>query len=135
MYNGRRFTSISNTPNGEVGGDTLFDYHQTGNLVWATYSGGSVKFGTLIATVDAANELDMRYHHVNRSGQIMTGICRSVPEFLPDGRLRLRESWQWTSGDGSSGHSIRANACTNHTPHLSNKGNSLKLNEFKEYFN
>jgi hypothetical protein len=35
----------------------------------------------------------------------MTGTCISTPEILPDGRLRLHESWRWTSGDGSSGES------------------------------
>ncbi len=48
----------------------------------------------------------MRYQHVNRDGELMTGHCRSTPELLPDGRLRLHESWQWTSGDGSRGESI-----------------------------
>jgi hypothetical protein len=48
----------------------------------------------------------MRYQHVNARGELMTGQCRSTPEVLPDGRLRLRESWQWTSGDGTSGESV-----------------------------
>ena len=48
----------------------------------------------------------MRYSHVNVSGGLMTGQCRSVPERLPDGRLRLHETWQWTSGDRSSGQSM-----------------------------
>ncbi len=29
-----------------------------------------------------------------------------IPEVLPDGRLRLREVWQWTSGDLSQGESV-----------------------------
>lgn len=45
-------------------------------------------------------------YHINDKGVLQTGICRSVPEVLPDGRIRLHESWQWTSGDGSSGHSV-----------------------------
>ena len=48
----------------------------------------------------------MRYHHVNAAGELMTGVCRSTPELLPDGRVRLHERWQWTSGDGSSGESV-----------------------------
>ncbi|UNI17051.1 hypothetical protein JDV02_003431 [Purpureocillium takamizusanense] len=50
--------------------------------------------------------LDMRYHHVNREGQLMTGRCVSRPEVLPDGRLRMHETWRWTSGDESSGVSV-----------------------------
>ena len=105
-YDKRTFRSVSNTPNGEVDDSTLFHYHQQGDVVWATYAGGAVRFGTLIATVDANARLDMRYSHVNAQGDIMTGICTSTPETLPDGRLRLHEQWRWTSGDGSSGESI-----------------------------
>jgi len=36
----------------------------------------------------------------------MTGVCRSRLEILADGRYRLHEDWQWTSGDLSSGSSI-----------------------------
>ena len=50
--------------------------------------------------------LDMRYHQVNDRGEGMTGVCRSTPEFLPDGRIRLHVAWRWTSGDGSSGSSV-----------------------------
>jgi hypothetical protein len=35
-----------------------------------------------------------------------SGVWRSVPERLPDGRLCLRESWRWTSGDLSTGESV-----------------------------
>lgn len=105
-YNDRRFKSISNSPNGEVGGDTTFHYFQDGNVVWADYHGGDIVHGSLIATVDENGRLDMRYHHVNRLGELMTGKCRSTPEILPDGRIRLHEQWQWTSGDYSEGTSI-----------------------------
>ena len=48
----------------------------------------------------------MRYEHINFAGEIRTGLCLSRPEILPDGRIRLHEKWQWTSGDLSSGESI-----------------------------
>ena len=105
-YHDRYFVPVSNTATGEVGAGTVFHYRQQGNIVWATYEGGSILFGTLLAKVDAAGCLDMRYQHVNQAGELMTGLCRSTPEVLADGRLRLRESWQWTSGDYTSGESI-----------------------------
>ena len=105
-YHGKNFHSISNTPNGEVSGDTLFRYQQMGNIVTAKYEGGGILQGHLIALVDEQGCLDMRYHHVNVQGGLQTGICRSVPEILPDGRIRLHETWQWTSGDGSAGSSV-----------------------------
>ncbi len=104
-YNGRTFRSINNTANGEVDGQTLFHYHQSDQIVWATYQGGGIQWGTLIAKVDAAGRLEMRYQHINAFGELMTGECLSMPEVLSDGRIRLHEKWQWTSGDCSAGES------------------------------
>ncbi|QJD79950.1 n-acetylglutamate synthase [Spirosoma rhododendri] len=106
MYDGKTFRSVTNTANGEVSGDTLFHYHQADTIVWAEYGGGAIVRGTLIATVAPDNSLDMRYQHVNTAGELMTGRCQTTPETLPNGRLRLHEHWQWTSGDGSMGESI-----------------------------
>ena len=105
-YDGRRFRSVENSETGEVGPETVFAYRQDGNVVSATYEGGGVRSGVLIATADGEGNLDARYGHVNASGGLMTGECRTKPEVLPDGRLRLREEWRWTSGDGSSGRSV-----------------------------
>lgn len=105
-YDGRTFSAVANSETGEVSEQTMFHYHQRDDVVWATYKGGAIRFGTLVATVDKAGCLDMRYQHVNQEGMLMTGMCRSTPEVLPDGRLRLHESWQWTSGDQSRGTSV-----------------------------
>lgn len=105
-YEGRRFAPVSNTTTGEVSGETVFDYHQPGSVVWATYAGGAIEFGTLIAKVLDDGSLDMRYSHVNRRGELMTGVCLSTPETLADGRIRLHERWRWTSGDRSAGESV-----------------------------
>ncbi|HVF87905.1 MAG TPA: hypothetical protein VM866_09955 [Pyrinomonadaceae bacterium] len=105
-YHDRFFALQSNSGNGEVGAGTVFHYRQKGDVVWGTYEGGQILFGTLVAKIDENGVLDMRYQHVNLSGELMTGRCRSTPEVLPDNRLRLHESWQWTSGDNSAGTSV-----------------------------
>ncbi len=105
-YDGRKFRPIHSSATGEAGQDTVFYYHQSGNIVWAEYSGGEIVRGHLIAICNDDSRLDMRYHHVNQSGEVMTGVCQSSPEFLSDGRLRLYEKWHWTSGNPLSGTSI-----------------------------
>lgn len=105
-YDNRIFIARENSASGEVNSDTRFYYHQQGDIVWATYAGGGVAFGTLVAAVDASGRLDMRYSHVNARGELMTGVCRTTPEVLPDGRLRLHERWRWTCGDESAGESV-----------------------------
>lgn len=102
---GKIFISISNTDNGEVGEDTLFHYHQDGNVVWAEYEGGEVLQGHLIAKVVDGGKLDMKYHHINKSGDMRLGSCISTPIQLDDGRLKFQEKWQWLCGDESSGYS------------------------------
>ncbi|MEM7798456.1 MAG: n-acetylglutamate synthase [Chloroflexota bacterium] len=106
MYNNRTFKSIRNSGSGEVDVETRFHYRQIDNVVWATYSGGAIKHGTLNGLVNTDGSLDFCYSHVNQEDVIMTGRCHSTPETLPDGRLRMHETWTWTSGDRSSGVSM-----------------------------
>lgn len=102
---GKVFRSVTNTENGEAGTDTVFHYSQKDKVVSAQYGGGSIVNGHLIAQVLPNGQLDMRYHHLNIKGELMLGQCLSTPELLPDGRLKFKESWQWLSGDMSSGYS------------------------------
>lgn len=105
-YDKRVFKSVSNSETGEVSNETTFYYRQKDNLVRAEYSGGAIVFGTLIAKVLENGVLEMRYQHLSRDDELMTGKCLSTPEILTDGRIRLHEKWQWTSGDLSAGESI-----------------------------
>ena len=105
-YNDRRFRPVRNSDNGETSSETIFHYKQEGNVLSSSYSGGRIRSGQLIALVDDEGHIDMRYHQVNDKGELMTGVCRSIPEVMPSGKIRLHETWHWTSGDGSQGSSI-----------------------------
>lgn len=105
-YDHRRFRTIVNGESGNVTRETLFHYRQEGDVVWATYAGGGVRKGSLIARADGEGRLDMRYQHIDVEGELKTGICRSTPQELPDGRLRVHEEWQWTCGDHARGQSL-----------------------------
>ena len=105
-YNGKLFSPVQNSLNGETTVDTVFKYEQNGKILTSIYSGGQIISGHLIGLVDENGNIDMRYHQVNTKGELMTGICHSKPEILPNGKIRLVEEWQWTSGDKSNGNSI-----------------------------
>lgn len=105
-YNGRIFRSVVNSSTGEVDARTTFRYHQMGDIVWAEYAGGAIRFGQLLGVVLPDNKLEVRYQHINEAGDLMTGLCLSTPEVLSDGRLRLHEAWQWTCGERASGESM-----------------------------
>lgn len=105
-FENRMLVATSNTPNGDCNASTHFHYRQEGARVWATYAGGPVQFGALVAAGDRDGRLDMRYHHVDGRGQFRAGRSTATPEILSDGRLRLHEEWEWTNGDLSRGSSI-----------------------------
>ena len=105
-YHNRIFRTVSNSENGETSSETEFHYKQIGNIVFAEYFGGSIKYGHLLGLVSEYGTIEMKYHQVNIQGEIMTGTCESIPEILDNGKIRLHESWQWTSGDLSKGKSI-----------------------------
>ena len=105
-YNDKKFRPISNTENSETSNETLFHYKQVGTILTAEYSGGKIKQGHLIGLVDQSGTIEMRYHQINENDELMTGICTSKPETLENGKIRLHENWEWTSGDKSKGTSI-----------------------------
>ncbi|MBD3626879.1 n-acetylglutamate synthase [Cyclobacterium sp.] len=105
-YHNKKFKPVSNSENGETSQETLFHYQQEGNMLTSLYQGGKIKKGHLIGLVDNNGHIDMRYHQVNLKGELMTGVCHSRPEIMENGKIRLHEEWQWTSGDHSRGTSM-----------------------------
>ncbi len=105
-YNNKRFKPVSNTENGETSEETIFEYRQKGTILTSTYKGGKIKEGHLIGLVNKDGTIEMRYHQVNTKGELMTGVCFSKPEIMDNGKIRLYEAWEWTSGDRSKGNSI-----------------------------
>ena len=95
---GRFFTAVENSESGEVSDQTIFCYHQKGNMIWAEYSGGSVVKGFLVGTMDEKQCLHFTYQHINKAGEQKSGSCDSEPR-MENGRLRFYEKWKWTMGE------------------------------------
>lgn len=105
-YNNKRFRPISSSENSETTSDTIFLYKQNGNILTSTYKGGNIIEGHLIGLVANDGSITMNYHQINDKGKLMTGNCRSKPEIDSEGKIKLYESWEWTSGDKSKGTSV-----------------------------
>ena len=105
-YNNKYFKPVQTSINGETTHETIFHYKQSGSIVTADYQGGEILKGHLLGIVDSGGHINMRYHQVNSKGELMTGTCLATPEVLSNGKIRLHEEWQWTSGDCSKGKSI-----------------------------
>jgi len=98
-YNNKIFAGVENYDSGDANADTRFHYRQQDEVVWGTYHGGGVLFGTLVAKLLIDGSLDMVWQYLNREGVFISGTCRSIPTILPDGRYRLRESWTIDGGE------------------------------------
>ncbi|MFF2526733.1 hypothetical protein [Streptomyces liangshanensis] len=85
---------------GQVGTRTRFTYHERDGRIWASYEGGDVERGYLVGTREG-DRLDFRYVQLKRDGRTSAGHCVSLVVDLPDGRVRLEETWEWESREGS----------------------------------
>ncbi|MFE3143228.1 hypothetical protein [Streptomyces scopuliridis] len=85
---------------GQVGTSTRFVYHEEDGLIRAEYEGGDVVRGYLVGTRER-DRLDFRYVQLKRDGATSSGHCVSAVVDLPDGRVRLEETWEWESQEGS----------------------------------
>jgi hypothetical protein len=102
--NNKQFKALHNSKNGEVSNETIFTYHQKNDIIWATYEGGDIKFGTLSGSI-IGNQLKFNYQHQNKKGEFLTGKCETEILVI-DNQIQLHEKWQWTCRDFSSGESI-----------------------------
>ncbi|GAA2504883.1 hypothetical protein GCM10010406_46950 [Streptomyces thermolineatus] len=96
---GRLFAPVADPEGGEVGTSTRFRYHEQDGRIRADYDGGDIERGHLLGTRDG-DRLDFRYVQLRRDGRTSTGHCVSRVVELPDGRLRLEETWEWESQEG-----------------------------------
>ena len=89
---------------GQVDTRTRFTYHEKDGEIWAEYTGGDVVRGRLVGT-RAGDRLDFRYVQLKTDGTTSSGHCVAQVAELPDGRVRLEETWEWESQPGS-GNSV-----------------------------
>jgi hypothetical protein len=87
-YEGRLFQRAG-------GGDgTVARYRQAGDLVWADFTGGKVRRGTITGTCDTNGTLRLAYVMALVTGEVISGHTVNIPERHADGRLVLREEWE-----------------------------------------
>jgi hypothetical protein len=96
-------TESSQSSGGDLAAGTVYHYRQQGDVVWATYEGPGILFGTVLGQVAPDGTLTLRHQHLSPEGSFRTGSRRVRPEILPDSRVRLHEEWE---GDGGAGRAV-----------------------------
>lgn len=97
-YDGRRFRAVGHGEDAPTA-----TYRQSGDLLWAEFSGGHARRGSLTGLCAADGTLDFAYTMVLDGGEVISGRCTSTPEVLDDGRILLHEQWERYGAHASSG--------------------------------
>lgn len=97
---GRVLRSPDAVQGGQVTPDTEFRFRQSGDMIWGRYSGGGIRLGFLVGTTDGQT-LRFRYTQLDTRGATASGSTVDRIESLPDGRVRLHETWAWDSQAGA----------------------------------
>jgi hypothetical protein len=102
---GRTFRALSNSGHGQSNSATEMQFTGDEDYITATYAGGGVRLGQVLARRSSDDGLDMHYHAGSTSGEIRAGHGRAT--FVADGqgKMRMFIEWQWLTGDHAPGHS------------------------------
>jgi hypothetical protein len=97
-----RHLETSKSSGGDLTAGTVYHYRQQGDVVWATYEGGGILFGTVLGQVAPDGTLTLRHQHLSPEGAFRAGSRRARLEILADGRYRLHEEWEGKGGSGTA---------------------------------
>lgn len=100
----KTFTLQQNTNNGTSNGDTIFHYKQDENLVTATFSGGTILCGNIIA-LHHGDYLEMIYQMLTVNQELKSGKAIAQISILENSEIQLDLNWEWLSGSGNVGTS------------------------------
>ena len=98
---GRRFRAVAEVAGGDVGPQTEFRVQRARGRRDPRALRRRRGAPGLPGRHAAGDTLRFRYAQLLEDGATATGHCESRIEQLPDGRLRLHETWAWDSRDGS----------------------------------
>lgn len=102
---GKRFLAQANTANGTINTETEMHFTEDADIIRASYAGGSIVRGDVMARWTGAMQIDMCYHCLTASDALQAGKAKAHFDRTSDGRLAMRLDWQWLTGDRTKGES------------------------------
>jgi hypothetical protein len=91
---------VTNThPSGVVDVDTIFEFTQEEDMVYAKYAGGGIKLGYLVGKL-TGRDLEFRYTQIQKSGVLDGGHSMCKVRQTVDGVVRIEEHFEWESRQG-----------------------------------
>ncbi len=102
--NNKRFVTAQNNQ-GLSSSETTFHYLQQGEIITATYQGGSIRKGFVLGKKTGMNQIELLYNCVTIEGKLLAGESNGTVSKHADGRLQMNLDWKWLNGDQSGGKS------------------------------
>ncbi len=103
-FDNKTFVLLENSEKGRASATTVFQYQQNGNLVTADYSGGSIRYGKIIARLEGA-KLHMIYQCMTTEEELKAGRAIADISLTEASKIHLRLNWEWlgeVEGNGVS---------------------------------
>ncbi|MFK7915977.1 MAG: hypothetical protein AB8B93_18840 [Pseudomonadales bacterium] len=102
---GKTFRAQAETAQGTVDTETTMVFTQDTDVILATYQGGSIVTGYVLARWTGTMQVAMCYHCLTASDALQAGKGKARFDRTSDGRLAMRLDWQWLTGDRTRGES------------------------------
>jgi hypothetical protein len=83
----------------EVNAETVFNFYQNEELIYAEYKGGKVKNGEIFGVIEN-DEIQFYYTQENLLGQTNQGSSKDKIIILENDRIQLIDKWEWKSMNG-----------------------------------
>lgn len=96
---------IETSENGIVNKDTVFQFFQNQDSVYAQYAGGKIKNGFLVGQI-SESILKFSYCQLQSDGTLDNGISTAELTFIDSGKIRLVEHFEWKSRPNEFGTNI-----------------------------
>lgn len=103
-FSDKTFALVKNSDSGKVTAETVFKYKQEDDLVTADYSGGTIRYGKIIAALED-DELDMLYQCITNENELKAGKAKAKITINDKGKMKLSLDWEWLEGGGERGKS------------------------------
>lgn len=98
---GQTFRAVANSQHGTMNTDTRMTFQRDdAQAVTATYAGGNISLGHVVARHTGERTLEMLYQCLTGAGELRAG--HALARFAGD---RMFLEWQWLTGDRAHGES------------------------------
>ena len=100
-FDGKRMNVTKTAGNGVVNHETIFEFQQTGDRVFARYSGGKVSRGSLIGELKE-DQLRFAYVQEHADGKIALGHSTCEVSLDDSSKMCMIERFDWEQGKGEN---------------------------------